>query len=411
MFEQFFSLFFTPPFLKAWDLVWHFTPLWLPIILIGAFLQIWIKYVRTKYIIEQGSTILELKLPKEINKSPSAMEIIIQALAQPSVGTYLDVYLKGRIRPWFSLELVSIEGQVRFFIWTHKKFKNIIESQIYSQFPSVEIYESEDYALKVPFDPSVFNYWGMQLKLNKADIYPIKTYVDYGLNENPKEEFKIDPITPMVEYLGALGQGEQAWIQILVQAHREETLKDVRLQKKPDWKGQAKKEIEKIISESPVKPEEGKSVGLSNLTEMQKETINAIQRSLSKTAFDTMIRGIYLAEKDKFNSVNIAGLTGSFKQYSSGNLNGFKPGFTTGYDYPWQDFKGRRANEGKRKLLDAYKRRSFFHPPYKNFEGKPFVLTTEELATIYHFPGGVSATPTFTRITSKKGEPPANLPI
>jgi hypothetical protein len=38
-------------------------------------------------------------------------------------------------------------------------------------------------------------------------------------------------------------------------------------------------------------------------------------------------------------------------------------------------------------------------------------MTTEELATIYHFPGDVSKTPTLSRITAKKAEPPANLPI
>ncbi len=411
MFERFFSLFQSEVFIRAWGIFWDFTPVWLPLILLSIFLSNWLRYVRTKHITEQGSVLLELKLPKEVNKSPAAMEIILQALSQPSVGTFIDVFIKGRVRPWFSLELVSINGEVRFFIWSQKKFKNVIESQIYSQFPLVEIFEVEDYALKVPFDPEVFGYWGMQLKLNKADVYPIKTYVDYGLNENPKEEFKIDPITPVLEFLGSLRNGEQAWIQILIQAHREETIKDGRLQKKPDWKGQAKKEIEKVLSESPVKPEEGKSPNLTGATEIQKETINAIQRNLSKIAFDTMIRGIYLARKDAFNPVSITGLTGSWKQYSSGNLNGFRPDFTTGYDYPWQDFKGRRANEGKKKLLDAYKRRSFFQAPYKFFHGKPFVLTTEELATIFHFPGEVASTPTFTRIVSKKAEPPANLPI
>ncbi|OHB13689.1 MAG: hypothetical protein A2Y49_02110 [Candidatus Zambryskibacteria bacterium RIFCSPLOWO2_12_39_8] len=59
-------------------------------------------------------------------------------------------------------------------------------------------------------------------------------------------------------------------------------------------------------------------------------------------------------------------------------------------------------------MLDAYKRREYFFKPYKR---KHFVLNTEELATLFHFPGQVSTTPTFTRIESKKAEAPANLPI
>jgi hypothetical protein len=33
-----------------------------------------------------------------------------------------------------------------------------------------------------------------------------------------------------------------------------------------------------------------------------------------------------------------------------------------------------------------------------------------QITTLYHFPGGVAATPTFSRIGSKKAEAPSNLP-
>ena len=120
---------------------------------------------------------------------------------------------------------------------------------------------------------------------------------------------------------------------------------------------------------------------------------------------------MYLAKKESFNGANIGGMLGSMKQYSSGNLNGFRPSFTTSFDYPWQDFRGKRLKDAKQTILDAYKRRSYFHPPHRGFGGSSFVLSVEELATMFHFPGGVSTTPTFSRIVSKKGEPPANLPI
>jgi len=105
---------------------------------------------------------------------------------------------------------------------------------------------------------------------------------------------------------------------------------------------------------------------------------------------------------------NIYSLLGAFRQYSSNELNGFGVSHATSYDYPWQDYKDIRATKLKKKIFDAYKRRSYFYLPYKK---KPFVLNAEELATIYHFPGGVAETPTFGRVVSKKAEPPANLPI
>ena len=59
-------------------------------------------------------------------------------------------------------------------------------------------------------------------------------------------------------------------------------------------------------------------------------------------------------------------------------------------------------------MFESYRLRSYFHPPHKR---KHFVLNAEELATIYHFPGGVAQTPTFGRIESRKAEPPMNLPV
>jgi hypothetical protein len=411
MVNDFLALFQNETFLNALKAVWSFWPLWLPLFAITIFVQNWLKYIRTKYVLEQGSMLLELKLPKEITKSPAAMEIVLEALSQPSVGSYIDVFIKGRVRPWFSLEIVSLGGQVRFFIWTQKKFKNLIESQIYSQFPTVEVYEVDDYSIQVPYDPSRFSLWGMQLALTKADVYPIKTYIDYGLQDDPKEEYKVDPITPVIEFLGSIKPDDQIWIQILIQPHRKEGYKDARFNEKADWKSGAKKEIEKIMSETPVKVAEGQPLQLTNLTDIQKETISSLQRNLNKTAFDAMVRAIYLAPSSNFNPVNIAGLTSIFKQYGSGNLNGFRPAPIPSIEYPWQDFRNIRKNEAQKSLLEAYKLRSFFQPPYKHFKGKPFVLTTEEIATMFHFPGGVSSTPTFDRIMSKKSEPPSNLPI
>ena len=38
------------------------------------------------------------------------------------------------------------------------------------------------------------------------------------------------------------------------------------------------------------------------------------------------------------------------------------------------------------------------------------VLNTEELATLWHFPGQILKVPTFERIESKEASPPTNLP-
>ncbi|KND48992.1 MAG: hypothetical protein AB200_01005 [Parcubacteria bacterium C7867-005] len=413
MFDKLLSFFDTRLALEIWDSALLFAPVWVPLLFILVWFDVWLSYKQREYIKSQGALLLEIKIPREISRSPVAMEIFLGNLYQTGVGSLIDVYLKGRVRPWFSLELISLGGAVHFYIWLHPKFKNVVESQLYAQYPNIEIHEAKDYALDVVHNPEKTSFgWFGQFALTKADAYPIKTYVDYGLHEDPKEEFKNDPIVPVLEFLGSLRRGEQAWIQILIQGHTKEGIKYGRFFPKSDWKPKIEKEIKDIVKKGVMKADDTKASSTLSLTKAQQDVIGAIERAAAKPAFDTMIRGAYMADKEIFNPNNIGGLLGSFKQFSSNALNGFRPGWSTGYDYPWQDFRGKKKLENEKKILEAYKRRSFFNPPFKNFKANPFILTTEELATLWHFPSSiVAATPTLTRIPSKKAEAPSNLPI
>ena len=413
MLEEFFDLLRNPSFyLKILDVLYVSAPVWIPIVLITIAFDIWMNLKRREWIASQGSVLLEVKLPREQMKSPLAMELFLNHLHQTSAGTLIDVYMKGRVRPWFSLELVSIGGAVKFFIWMHKGFRARVEAQLYAQFPNIEIHEAEDYSMSVKRNPEKLSigYFG-QFTLTKPDAYPIKTYVDYGLDKDPKEEFKIDPMVSVIEYLGSLKKGEQAWIQILIRGHAKEGLKLGRIVVKPDWKKDVEKEIAKILKEGRFTSAEEKNVSGQHMSEGQKDLVKAIERTTGKLAFDTAIRAAYIAEKDAFNPANIGGVIGSITQFGSNALNGFRPSFGAGYDYPWQDPFGKKKANNERELLEAYKRRSYFELPFKHIGGKPFILTTEEIATVFHFPGEVAGTPTLTRIPSKKAEAPANLPI
>lgn len=394
------------------DFIVAFSPIWVPTISIAIFSQLWLHLKRREWISAQGSVLLEVRLPREQMKSPLAMEQFLSHLHQTSAGTLLDVYLKGRVRPWFSLELVSIGGAVKFFIWMHKGYRARVEAQLYAQYPNIEIHEVDDYAMRVKRDPEKISIgWFGQFVLTKPDAYPIKTYIDYGLDRDPKEEFKIDPLVSVLEYLGSLKQGEQAWIQILVRGHAKEGLKLGRIIVKPDWKKDVEKEIEKILKEGRFKTKEEKNISGQHLSDGQKKMVEAIERTTGKLAFDTIIRATYFTEKEVFNPANIGGIIGSITQFGSVSLNGFRPAFSAGYDYPWQDPFGKKKAGNEKDLLEAYKRRSYFELPFKNLGSKSFILTTEELATIFHFPGEVAGTPTLTRIPSKKAEAPSNLPI
>ncbi|MBU1046607.1 hypothetical protein KKH36_02405 [Patescibacteria group bacterium] len=412
-FANMFPIVYRSLIIDAVNYLYLFMPIWLPFFLVYWLWSKWIDYVTTAFANKQDYKLLEIKLPNEIKKTPLAMELFLNALFQPGgEGTWYDRFVLGKSRAKFSLEMVSLEGQVKFFIWTRGFWKDLIEAQIYAQYPDVEITEVPNYTSFVQFDPTVLSMFGGEFKLTKDDFYPIKTYIDYDMeSKGVKEEEKIDPITPIVEFLGSIGQGQQVWIQIVVKAHKKERRKKLtwgeRWEKKAwsdveDWRGQSKEEIKKLILEA-TKGEDGTTTRM--MTKGEGAVIAAIERSVSKLSFDCNIRAMYLAEKDKFNGINISALMGTLKQFSSNELNGFKPAKVTAFDYPWQDYKGIRANKMKKDMFNEYKRRAFSE------DYGAFVLNTEELATIYHFPGGVAQTPTFERLLSKKAEAPFNLPI
>lgn len=417
MFELLPDFFQDDNFIKVIKFLYYSSVVWVPAILFYILWDLWISYRRAQFFAKQTYILLEIKLPREQFKSPQAMEFFMSGLhSTAGEGNWYEKYWKGQVRVWHSLEIVSIDGAIHFFIWTRSGSRNQIEANLYSQFPGIEIYEVPDYTLPISFDPERNNMWATEFDLTKKDCYPIKTYVDYELEKNPKEEYKIDPITPLIEAMGSIPRGHQAWLQIIVRAHTEEE-KDPKTGKKIDarWKKAAEEEIESIIKKAKgEKDAEGKLIPGSGrpLTGTESDTIKALERSVSKKGFDTGMRMIYIADKDTFNMSNVGGLVGGITHFNS-SLNGFKPARGSAGKYKnffllWKDRKKESIVGEKQDMLDAYKRRAYF---FKPFLSPHFVLNTEELATLYHFPGGVSGTPTFSRIDSRKSEAPPNIPI
>ncbi len=425
-----FSVAALAPHLKqAKHLIYILLPFWLPLLLGKIWIEIWLKYIRLDFIRRNEGVLLEIRIPKEIEKTPKAMELFFMAMYETGSVEYNDTYWDGKIRPWFSYEFASFGGEIHFYIWTLPKYRNVLEAQVYAQYPTVEIVEAEDYAKKKVFNPPQNFMWGTHFVLSRPDVYPIMTYVDYGLDKETEEEYKVDPLSTLLEYLGSIKKGEEIWIQVLAQAYRPFKLVEGKLFKDRDWVEEGKREVNKIMRRHP----ETKStrqfteIGypiVPTLSEWEKKQAEAIERSINKRAFRCMIRSCYHAEPEAFEyrSPTVSGLLGTIrKPFNSNLLNGFSLGWYTDIADMTKDllFPFGLKNwamsifipKYAKMMLDAYRRRSFFYAPFRNWRARPFILTTEELATIYHFPGKVVTTPSFERIPSKKVQPPSNLPI
>ncbi len=413
--------------------------------------------------------LLEIKLPEQVDKTPEAMEIILGNIffQGGGVGSWNDRVWSGKLLAYTTLEITSIGGNVHFYIRSEAKFKNLIETQIYSQYPRAEVIEVEDYTKNVPmFDRRVDNGWScraFEFKLDGADALPIKTYIDHGLDKTAlqlEDQQRLDPMTPMLEMMASLKPGENLWIQIFIRAFKDleiNKIKDGKYKKdiitrtlgnfvddgekflhlenkdksRISWQDEGKEEIKKLIeTHSTVevveekgkdgKPDKMKKIGgYKNLSPMDKHKVDIIQRSIMKVGFSSGMRAVYYAPKDSFNGMRVpVELTSAMRQFADPGYNQLIMDggtFTRAWDFPWQDPTERRSLQKEENMFKAYvKRAYYYHEAEGEIFDKPkklFTLNTEELATIFHFPGKTVSSPSFTRVDSQKAAAPENLPI
>jgi len=403
-----------------------------PVALFFTFREIWLKYVQTKFIDSIKWVLLEIKIPQEVKKTPKAMEQVFAALHGIKHGAnFVDKWFNGKFQEWFSLEIISQGGQIHFFIRVLESFKNLAEAQFYAQYPDAEINQVEDYIDTLPSNIPGKDYdiWGTELVLTQKDAYPIKTY-SYFFEES-KEEERIDPLASLFEVLGSLTPEENIWVQVLARPADDKwrkegeklvekltgkkveiTKKGIILEEAHGWFDVTKESLHELffgsLSKETIKKPEEKSLKslIAHLSPGQKEVVSSIEKNIAKLGFETVIRFVYWAKSDIFSKVNVAAIIGSFKQFNTLNLNGFKPNkkISPSIDY-W--LKKRREFYRKVNVLNNYKKRYF---PHGNFSKRGFVFNIEELATIYHFPGSFVKAPALSRVEAKKSGPPSSLP-
>ena len=409
---------------------WFFTP----IVLWPIFELAWVSYIQEKYFRSIEWDLLEVKISKEIEKRPKTMEEFFSGIYSTydvMIDTLYDIYLGGVIDLWFSFEIVSKDGDIHFYIRTPKLSREIIESQIYAQYSDAEIKEVDDYVTDIPDDiPSKdYDLWGTDMVLLKEDAYPLRTYKEF--EDMASGEF-IDSISNIVEGVSKLDKGEQIWIQILVRATDDSWKEDANslvlklIGRKDNEKKKSTNPFSIVIDElvdlarytilgafstqepkektDKEKSREEESISMMlHLSPGEKSVVTAIDESTRKPGFETDIRWIYLAKRDIFNKVKGNAIVFSyFTQFGLQDLNALIPNSNTKTSAYYFLTELRKAMR-KRKILRKYKRREF--------DEKGYVLNTEELATIFHFPTIEVNAPVAPRIDAKKGKPPSGLPV
>jgi hypothetical protein len=405
---------------EVWSKVWWIA---LPLITFFFFWDFWILYIQFKFITSIQWVLLEIKVPKNILKTPKAMEQIFAAAHAPySYGLrFFEKYWEGRVEYWMSFEIVGSAGESHFYLRLPKQFRNLMESAIYAQYPEAEISEVEDYVKQMPkvLPNKTFDVYGNEQIFRAPNCYPIRTYPMF---EEAVEERRVDPVGNVLEIISKLKVDEQIWIQILARPTGDDWKKEGdELVAKMTGIGEKKKKepwfygLGVTLSEAILAPfvhpsteVEKKSKDEFNfrmllLTPGQKEVVEGIERKTAKLGFETTIRFIYIDKREAFSRDNVAAIAGFFRQFNTQNLNLLKPDKRTMTAAVRGLFIKLRLSWRKRVIYERY--RDLIFNPHKP------ILNIEELATIYHLPiVGVEST-YLEKVESRKGGPPAALPL
>jgi hypothetical protein len=367
-------------------------------------------FKKAEFVEQVEHIILSVKIPKNNEKGPIAAEMMFAALhgiLQPK-----STRKKGEtVQEHLSFEIVSTINAIEFYIWTPKHLKDFVEGQVYAQYPTAEISIVSDYSTDIDIDDDNVDdaVAGTELSLIKDDIYPIKTF----------QNFDVDPLAGITGMLSKLeDKNEQVWIQVLAMPvdddWRHHGLGHIAGKKNGGAKSKTFSQIlldavmsplyaiPKIIAETitPLTPEQKKKIEDREKKEKEKKEkegvklshaeeteLSAIEEKSNKLGYKVKIRILYLAKTQENANSRLQSAVGAFKQFNTTNLNGFQGGPI----YVGQN------------LLDAYRARLF--------NDKGYTLNIEELASLYHLPNVTVETPNIAWTSSKKGEPPANLPI
>ncbi len=309
------------------------------------------------------SVLLQISVPRDNETKIDAAEQLFSSFASLRKGGRLS-FLKPQ--PHLSFEIVGMPGDIRFYVNTPEKIRDFVEKQINGAYPDAEIVPVTDPAAKqkdgaiIAGEYNIFSETGKvaftSVALKEESYKPIKVFKD----------FAVDPMASISSVLAKMGEGEGAAVQILIQPATS------------DWKKLGRDYLSKTKKDES-NPETAK------YTSDAKE-LEAIEGKLGKPGFNTVIRIVVSSSSKDAAEAHLSNITNALSQFSGVN--------SLGKTKLW--FKGLFVTD--------------FIYRYFPMHGQSSVMTSEELATLFHFPNKSVTTPGIHWVNSKRAPAPANIP-
>jgi hypothetical protein len=337
-------------------------------------------------------------LPQQINKETQShqgknmveeylrnAEQFFSSLSGLKEPNKLKRFLFGN--PFFVFEIAvhRIGEEIYFYVACPRKLSQLIEKQILGFWPKAQVQAVSDYNI---FNPEGYSV-GSVARLEKSFVFPLKL----------PHEFTADPLSTITSVFTKLAkEGEGAAIQILVRPSRKSLKKIAEKKINLIQKGSNPEEgIKTLYSKNNLDTSSGSFGGKSSsfnskapdITPIQQTQISAISQKASLPIFETNIRILSSAQTEDRALQILTQLESAFDQFNSPVLNQIK-------------FK-RLKGIGLKKLFYFFSFRVFN-------ESQTLLLSSGELASIFHFPSPAILTPRIKWLKTKQAPPPENLP-
>ncbi|MBX4187835.1 MAG: hypothetical protein KW793_01730 [Candidatus Doudnabacteria bacterium] len=402
--------------------------------------RLWLERQIIKYLSTIKWVYLEARVDQLNERSPVAMEQVFTSMHAMMQFFSMGEKWSGRIPLWMSAEIVSIGGRVSYMFKLPERYRNLLESAVFAQYPKAEIREIQDYLGNLPRNwdlDTEFDLWGTQFIKRAFTGFPIRTYrQDDQFFEHPEQKTTIDALSGVIEAMSNIMPHELMAIQIVIKPTGDDwkpgayeqvaKMKGIPPKAKPaDWfekiflnlPGAALEAILTGIGMAgePIEKKEEKVQPLTQtMTDAEKMVIDSVVAGLGKLSFEVKMRLMYLAPKDKFSKgMRVPEILGTLKNFDNPQLNGLRPDIKITTDASFKLFQSleqpyldHKIKTRKNKFLRWFKDRA-------HWEGSGWtIMNTEELATLFHFPQAPNARVSqVEKVQTVKSAPPIDLPI
>ena len=310
---------------------------------------IWLRN-RNREEVSLNFVLLEIAVPKDNEIKIDAVEQMFASLFSLKKGGF---WQKFESQQHLSLEIVGRKEDIRFYISCHKKNVELVEKLVSGTYPGTHVKQVDEYNIfykdtKVDF---------AELALKNESFKPIKSF----------KELPVDSLSSITSAMAKFGDNEAAAIQIVVSPAESH------------WSKSGLDYVSKLKKDES-DPEKARF-------KMNPQDMEAITNKCSKVGFLTSIRIVSVAPTMDQAKANLSNLKGTFSQFA-GNQN---------------NFTGNKIWFKQSFMLDFIYR-------YQNMWGLNSVLSTDELATVWHLPNKTIETSHIYWLTAKTAPASGEFP-